>query len=35
MALRRPPTKIELKAEDIEEYDEVIYILGVDPHHHY
>eukprot|EP00550_Attheya_septentrionalis_P002594 CAMPEP_0198288034 /NCGR_PEP_ID=MMETSP1449-20131203/6675_1 /TAXON_ID=420275 /ORGANISM="Attheya septentrionalis, Strain CCMP2084" /LENGTH=73 /DNA_ID=CAMNT_0043986119 /DNA_START=207 /DNA_END=428 /DNA_ORIENTATION=- len=23
MALRRPPTKIELKAEDIEEYDEI------------
>jgi len=24
MALRRPPTRIELKAEDIEEYDEVL-----------
>ena len=23
MALRRPPTRIELKADDIEEYDEV------------
>jgi hypothetical protein len=30
MALRRPPTRIELKSDDIEEYDEVSYsVKGV------
>lgn len=24
MALRRPPTRIELKADDIEDYDEIL-----------
>jgi hypothetical protein len=27
MALRRPPTRIELKADDVEEYDKVICLL--------
>jgi len=28
MALRRPPTRIELKADDVEEYDKVREITG-------
>lgn len=27
MALRRPPTRIELKADDVEEYDKVWYMI--------
>lgn len=29
MALRRPPTRIELKADDVEEYDKVRCVCGV------
>jgi len=29
MALRRPPTRVELKTEDIEEYHEVRFLLSI------
>ena len=32
MALRRPPTRIELKADDVEEYDKVRDIKNVFVH---
>ena len=32
MALRRPPTRIELKADDVEEYDKVSCNVGIIPY---